>query len=78
MRIRGFILDNPEPESSTRYHVRPPERVNEWYALYSTFKQLLTQTLRTNYITGNRTPGTHTLCAIVPARRLCGQNKQGG
>jgi hypothetical protein len=72
MRIRGFILDKPEPDSSARYHVTPPERVNEWYALLSTYKQLLTQTLQTNYISGNRTPGTHTLCAIVPARRLCG------
>jgi hypothetical protein len=72
MRIRGFILDKPEPESSARYHVTPSERVNEWYALLSTFKQLLTQALRTNYISGNRTPGTHTLCAIVPARRLYG------
>ena len=72
MRIRGFILDKPEPESSARYYVRPPERMNEWYALLSTFQQLLTQALRTNYISGNRTPVTHTLCAIVPARRLCG------
>jgi hypothetical protein len=72
MRIRGFILDKPEPESSARHHVTPPERVNEWYALLSTYKQLLTQTLQTNYISGNRTPVTHTLCAIVPARRLCG------
>ena len=72
MRIRGFILDKPELESSARYHVTPPERVNEWYALLSTFQQLLTQTLPTNYISGNRTPATQILCAIVPARRLCG------
>jgi len=72
MRIQGFILDKPEPESSTQYHVTPPERVNEWYALLSTFQQLLTRFLRTNYISGNRTPGTNTLCAIVPARRLYG------
>jgi hypothetical protein len=72
MRIRGFILDKPEPEPSARYRSAPIERVNEWYALLSTFKQLLTQALRTNYISGNRTPGTNTLCAIVPARRLYG------
>ena len=72
MRIQGIILAKPEPESSVQYHVTPPERVNEWYALLSTFKQLLTQALRTNYISGNRTPVTHTLCAIVPARRLYG------
>jgi len=72
MRIRGFILDKPEPESSAQYHVTPPERVNEWYALLSTCQQLLTRTLQTNYISGNRTPGTNTLCAIVPARRLYG------
>ena len=72
MRIREFMLGKPEPESSAQYHVTPPERVNEWYALLSTYKQLLTQTLPTNYISGNRTPGTRTLCAIVPARRLYG------
>ena len=72
MRIRGLILDKPEPEPSARYRPTPIERVNQWYALLSISKQLLTRALPTNYLSGNRTPGTHTLCAIVPARRLCG------
>jgi hypothetical protein len=72
MRIRGLILDKPEPESSARYRSAPHERVNEWYAMIRTYMQLLTRALPINYISGSRTPKTHILCAIVPARRLCG------
>jgi hypothetical protein len=72
MRIRESILGKPGPESSARYRVAPPDRVNEWDALVSTFKQLFIQDLQTNYFTGSRTSDTQTLCATVSARRLCG------
>ena len=70
MRIREFMLGKPESGSPALHHTTPPDRMNGWYALLSTYQQLLTRTLQTNYISGNRTPGTNTLCAIVPARRL--------
>jgi hypothetical protein len=72
MRIRDFILGKPELESSARHRVAPPDQLYAWYASLSTYKQLLSINLRTNYITGSRTSGTHTLCAIASARRLCG------
>jgi hypothetical protein len=72
MRIHGFIAGKPEPEPSARCRPAPHERVNEWYAMIRTYMQLLTRALPINYISGSRTLGTINLCAIVPARRLCG------
>jgi hypothetical protein len=72
MRIRESIMGKPELGSSARHRVAPPDRVNEWDALVSTFKQLFIQDLQTTYLTGSRTPDTQTLCAAVSARRLCG------
>ena len=72
MRIREFMLGKPESESPALLHATLPDRMNGWYASLSAYQQLLTRTLQTNYISGNRTPGTHTPCAIVPARRLYG------
>ena len=72
MRIRGSILGKSETESSARYRPAPPDRMDEWDALFSTFKQLFIQDLQTNYLTGSRTSDTQTLCATVSARRLCG------
>ena len=72
MRIQGFMLEKRETESPALHRPAQPERANEWYASISTYQQLLTRALPSNYISGNRTPVTHTLCAIVPARRLYG------
>jgi hypothetical protein len=72
MRIRRSILGKPELGSSARYRVAPPDLVNEWYALLSTYKQFFIQDLQTNYFTGSRTSDTQILCATASARRLCG------
>ena len=72
MRIREFILGKPESESSARHYPSPLNPIDVWYALISIYKQLLRLNLRTNYLTGSRTPDTQTLRAIVSARRLCG------
>jgi hypothetical protein len=72
MRIRDFILGKPGSESSVQYCPAQADPRDVWYALLSTYEQLLRINLLTNHITGSRTSDTHTLCAIVSARRLCG------
>ena len=47
MRIRGFKLGKSETESSIQYLHAPPGRMDAWYALFSTIKQLTTQPLQT-------------------------------
>ena len=72
MRIRGFKLGKSETESSVQYLPAPPDRMDAWYALFSTNKQLITQPLEIYYLTESRTSDTQILRAIVSARRLCG------
>ena len=72
MRIRGFKLGKSETESSVQYLPAPPDRMDAWYAVFSTIKQLITQHLQTTYLTGSRTSDTQILCATASARRLCG------
>ena len=72
MRIRGFKLGKSETDSSIRYCPAQPDRMDAWYALFSTIKQLITQPLEINYLTESRTSDTQILCATASARRLCG------
>ena len=72
MRIHGFILGKPGLDTPAMHRTALPMRMNEWYAMIRTYMQLLTRALPINYISGSRTPKPHILCAIVPARRLCG------
>ena len=71
MRIRGFKLGS-ETDSSIPELPAQPDRMDAWYAVFNTIKQLITQHLQTTYLTGSRTSDTQILCATVSARRLCG------
>jgi hypothetical protein len=78
MRIREFILGKPESGPSALNRTTQIDIMHAYNALFSTIGHILTRISRINYLTESRTSDTQILCAIASARRLCGQNQQGG